>query len=425
MAIFVILLLILINALFVAGEFAAVAVPHARVQEMAQKKHLMARALWPILNNNKAFDNYIAACQVGITLSSLMLGAYGQVEFGKILRPLLSDVPQAEWLIGPGILILLTAFQMVLGELLPKSLSLQYPLKSALWTTYPIRFAVQILRLPIWILNGSGSVLLQALGFRHASHHHILSPEEISLMLTEGEKQGFLDTEENERMQKALKISEWSIRKLMVPRSYLETIDLNAPLDQALQTLRESQYSTLLVYKGDPEHIEGYLSPTKVLHHILTRGEIQSFDDFVTPILALPRSLGIQKTLEKFKTHQTRLALVVNEHGTIVGLITLKDILMELTGSIASEFSSLTHNVETLDDGRLRVPALLYLEELSSLGICWPSEDPTTVAGYIKTHLDTLPKPGLRIQMGACEVEIETVSQGLIQSVLIRRGETQ
>jgi len=423
-ALFIMVLLILANALFVAGEFAVVSVSHSQVEELAEEGNPAARLLWPILNNTQSFDNYIAACQVGITLSSLILGAFGQFHLSAWFTPFFAEGSRAAYALAPAILVGLTMSQMVLGELMPKTLALQFPVRAALWTAFPMAASLWLLRLPIAVLNGSGNSILMLMGFQPEAHQHIHSPDEIGFLLTEGESSGVLDTEERERMQKALQISDWTVRNLMVPRSYLQTLDLKAPTSTNLKKIARSNYSTLLVYNEDPEQITGYVRCPEVLRYALIHGSLRSLSSFVHPLLIIPRSLTVQRALDKFRQHRTRVALVVDEYGSISGLLTLHDILAELTGSMGDEFAHSRTYYHQLSDGRVRVSGQMRLDQLQELlGIHWESEFSTTVGGYLFSQLDRLPYRGQTLEVHGMRVEIEKVSASAILSVLIEQNQ--
>ncbi len=416
---FVLILLISINALFVAGEFAAVSVPQNKIKDMAQQRHASARLLWPILSDTRRFDHYVAACQVGITISSLILGAYGQENLGRWLRPYF-DGSEASYLVAPGILVVLTTAQMILGELVPKSLSLQFPIKTALWTTFPMIAALWILRLPIALLNGSGNLLLRLMGFEPEAHRHIHSSEEIVMLLSDGEDAGFLDSDERERMEKAIALGGWSVRHIMVPQAYLQRMYLNRSVKKNLKRISKSNTSNLLVQAEENSDIIGYIRCQEVLRYQLIHGEIKDFSSFIHPLLAVPRTLTLQRLLEKFRSHKTRMALVVDEYGTVAGLVTLQDILAELTGAIGDESAHSRNHFFKLSDQRVRVSGQMRLDHLKTkLGIDWNAEYSSTVGGFVMEHLERLPYRGQTLTIEGTPVEVEKVSARAILSVLI------
>lgn len=424
--ILIILTLILATSLFVAGEFAIVSVPHSQIKQLCEDGHPMARVLWPLLSNSHDFDRYIAACQVGITIASLVLGAFGQDKMTAWLQPWvhsMSWIPAgwADRILGPVILIFLTVLSMLLGELVPKALALQFPVRTALWTCFPMVAALWILRLPIAILNGSGNALLQLMGFHAEEHRHVHSPEEIQLLLSEGETAGVLGSSERERMQKALEISDWTVRDLMVPRPYLQMLDLKSGIHANLKKIARSNFSTLLVYKRKPDQIDGYVRCQEVLRYLLIHGSLKNFDSFIHPVLVIPRNLSIQRALDKFREHRTRLAVVVDDYGGVAGLLTLQDILAELIGSVGDEFSHSRGYYRILPDGRLRVSGQMRLDQLKEVsGIDWPSEFASTVGGYVVARLDRLPHRGQRLDIDGVPVLVEKVSSRAILSILIQ-----
>lgn len=417
---FILILLISVNALFVASEFAAVSVPQNKIKEMASKKHPAARLLWPILNDTHTFDNYVAACQVGITISSLILGAYGQSHLGAWLAPYFSGSEQASYLLTPGILVVLTTSQMILGELVPKSVSLQFPIKVALWTTFPMIAALYVLRLPIILLNGSGNFLLRLMGFEPEAHRHIHSSEEIVMLLSEGEDAGFLDSDERERMEKAIQLGNWTVRDIMVPQAYLQRLYLNRSIKKNLKRIASTNTSNLLVQEDENAPIAGHIRCQEVLRYQMIHGEIKDFSSFIHPLLAVPRNLTLQRLLEKFRSHKTRMALVVDEYGTVAGLVTLQDVLAELTGAIGDEAAYSRNHFFKLSDQRVRVSGQMRLDQLKNkLNIDWVSEYSNTVGGFVLEHLDRLPYRGQILQVDNMTVEIDKVSARAILSVII------
>lgn len=421
----IIVMLILATSLFVAGEFAIVSVSHSQIKELSEEGHPIARVLWPLLSKSQNFDRYIAACQVGITIASLVLGAYGQDKLTQWLQPWVHGLTwlPAAWadhLLGPVILIFLTVLSMLLGELVPKALALQFPVRTALWTCFPMVAALWLLRLPIAVLNGSGNALLRLMGFQAEEHRHVHSPEEIQLLLSEGEHAGLLGSSERERMQKALEISDWTVRDLMVPRPYLQMLDLKASMHANLKKIARSNFSTLLVYKRKPDQIDGYIRCQEVLRYLLIHDSLKNFDSFIHPVLVIPRNLSIQRALDKFREHRTRLAVVVDDYGGVAGLLSLQDILAELVGAVGDEFSHARSYYRVLSDGRLRVSGQMRLEQLKEVsGIDWPSEFSSTVGGYLVARLDRLPHRGQRLNLDGVSVLVEKVSSRAILSILI------
>ena len=218
-------LMVSANALYVAAEFATVSARKTRLTQMAGSGNRLAAMLLPYVEDHKALDNYIAACQVGITVSSLVLGAYGQSTVATLLAPILAKLgnlaePVAFSISATVVLILLTILQVVMGELFPKSVAIQYPEQLALATVLPMKWSLLIFRPFIWLLNGSGNVILKLIGKEQgADHTHFHSPEEIELLVNESHEGGLLDDEAQQMLRNALRLRELTARQVMVPRT--------------------------------------------------------------------------------------------------------------------------------------------------------------------------------------------------------------
>ncbi|MAX04807.1 MAG: hypothetical protein CL883_05760, partial [Dehalococcoidia bacterium] len=221
-AIFIISGLILVNAVYVVAEFSAVSVRVSRVHMLAANGNRLAKKLLPILNSPVALDRHIATCQIGITLSSLVIGAYAQATFAVLLVPFFASwtniqIVAAESLSAGFVLIILAGLQLLLGELIPKSLALQYPTPMALYTMLPMTPSALLFKPFNTILNGSSLGLLRLLGASPHGHRHIHSPEEIELLIADSREGGLLKPDEHRRLQRALRLNLWQARQLMVP----------------------------------------------------------------------------------------------------------------------------------------------------------------------------------------------------------------
>jgi putative hemolysin len=237
-AILIIVALILINAVYVGAEFAAVGVRRSRIQQLASEGNPLAAWLLPLIESPAALDRYIAACQIGITLSSLVLGAYAQRTIAVWLAPLfgrlggLQDVA-AQSTSAVAVLLVLTAAQVIFAELIPKSLALQYPTQAALYTLLPMVPSLWLYKPFIKWLNGTGLLLLRLLGSPSPTHGHIHSPDEIGLLMAESRDGGLLEPDEHRRLQRALRLSLRQAKQLMVPRPRISALDIKTLLAAA------------------------------------------------------------------------------------------------------------------------------------------------------------------------------------------------
>ena len=338
----VVLFLILLNALYVGGEFAAVGARRSRLRRMAEDGNVLAARVLPVLEDAQVLDRYIAASQVGITVSSLVLGAYGQAVLGPRITPLLVsftglDPLVAESSTAVAILLTLTASQMVLGELVPKSIALQYPTRTALFTVLPMQWSLWIARPLIDALNGSGVLLMKLLRIPVTGHRHVHSPEEIELLIAESRDGGLLEPEEQVRLHRALRLGLRTAAQLMVPRERLASVDATTPFPEVLRLVAASPYSRLSVYDGTPENLKGFLHTKDAVMAFVNQKPL-STAVLLRPIVRVPLDMPADRLLAFLREQRTHQAFVVGPKDRIEGLVTLEDVVSELLGDMADEF---------------------------------------------------------------------------------------
>lgn len=338
-------LLIALNALYVAAEFAAVSVRKSRVQQLAGEGRSLAAQLLPVIESPVELDRYIATCQVGITLSSLILGAFGEAALGLPLARSLAQVFDWQLLTAYSvasivILVLLTSAQMVLGELLPKAVALRFPAEAAMYTVVPLRFTLRILAPLIRVLNGSGLGLLRLIGVRQAAGHHVHSPDEIALMVRESTESGILAPEEARRLHSALRLSTRTVSQLMVPREQIAALPIDASADAVLRVATESPYTRLPVFQGSIDSIAGILHTKDVLLRLLDGGSLPPLAALLRPVITTPESTPADRLLVMFREQHSQQAIVTDATSKVVGLVTLEDTLAELFGELGDEFKT-------------------------------------------------------------------------------------
>jgi putative hemolysin len=419
----VIALLILFTGLYVAAEFAAVSARRSRLRRLAEDGNLLAARILPVLEDPRALDRYIAASQVGITLSSLILGAYGQATLAPRLSPLIErfssmQLPAAESTAAAIVLVGLTTLAVIIGELVPKSLALQNPTGTALFTVLPMQWSIRTFSWSIAFLNGSGVVLLKLLGVPSTGHRHVHSPDEIALLIAESRDGGLLEPQEEVRLHRALRLGLRTARQLMVPRARLAAIDAAVPFDQVLRAVAASPFSRLPVYRGSLDSIIGILHIKDVVTRYVQSGPL-SVTALLRPIVNVPDSMPADRLLAFLRERRSHQALVVDGEGVIVGLITLEDVVGELLGGVADEFKSVPLRPIRLSDGRVRLPGSMRLEQAVPLiGKAWRGAQ-ETVGGYIAAALGRVPEAGEELVIQDTPIEIEAVEAGAIASVII------
>ena len=425
-AILIIAALIMINAVYVGAEFATVSVRRSRVQQLASEGHPLARWLLPLIESPAALDRYIAACQIGITLSSLLLGAYAQRTIAVELAPLfgrlggLQDIA-AQSSSAAAVLLVLTVAQVIFAELVPKSLALQYPTQAALYTLLPMVPSLWLYRPFIKSLNGTGLLLLRLLGSPSQTHRHIHSPDEIELLIADSRDGGLLEPDEHRRLQRALRLSLRQARQLMVPRPRISALDIDTPLSEVIGVVAQSPFSRLPVYRDSIDDVVGMLHTKDLVRWQVSGGQEETLERLLRPIASVHESVTVDRVLSELRMRHSHQALVVDEFGGTAGLLTLEDVLSELLGDVGDEFKAGDPVAETLPDGRIRVPGAMAVDDAAALlNTRWETEA-ATVGGLITAALGHLPVPGERATVGNYEFEVERVANRALDSSLARR----
>jgi len=419
----IIVLLIALTGLYVAAEFAAVSARRSRLRRLAEDGDAWAARLLPVLEDPRALDRYIAASQVGITLCSLILGAYGQATLAPRLMPLLSKFERlqpatVESASTAIVLIFLTTLAVILGELVPKSLALQNPTRTALFTVLPMQWSIRVFSWSIALLNGSGVFLLRALRLPSTGHRHVHSPEEIALLIAESRDGGLLEPQEQVRLHRALRLGLRSARQLMVPRSRLAAIDAALPFDEVLRVVAVSPYSRLPVFRGSIDNIVGILHTKDVVMRYVGGGGL-SVAALMRPIVRVPDTMPADRLLTFLRERRSHQALVVDVSGSVVGLITLEDVVGELLGGVADEFKSVQARPIRLSDGRLRLPGSMRLDQAAPLvGTQWRGRD-GTVGDRVIASVGHVPESGEEIDVDDLHMEIEAVEGSAVVSVIV------
>lgn len=425
-AILVVTALILVNAVYVAAEFSAVSVRRARIQQMAADGHPLASWLLPVLQSPAARDRYIGACQIGITLSSLILGAYAQSTFAVWLTPYFASIGGLQNVAAQStstavVLLLLTVGQVIFGEQVPKSLALQRPTYTALYTLLPMLPSQWVFRPFIKWLNGTSLLLLRLIGVSPLGHRHIHSPDEIELLIAESRDGGLLEADEHRRLQRALRLNMRQAKQLMVPRTKIEALNLDTPLNEVITIVAQSPYSRLPVYRDSLDNIVGMVHTKDLVRWLVSDGANGSLTTLIRPITSVHESVTADRILRQLRERRSHQALVVDEFGGTAGLLTLEDVLSELVGDVGDEFKPADPIAEDLPDGRMRLPGAMPVDDAATaLRAVWDT-DAATVGGLVTAALGHLPMAGETARIGDYELKVERVAERAVESVIARR----
>ena len=247
------------------------------------------------------------------------------------------------------------AIEMVLGELVPKSLALQFPTQVALRTVRPMRWSLRLLSGFITVLNGSGNLLLKLFGVPQAGHHHIHSPEEIDMIIAESRDGGLLEPDEQHRLHQALQMSMQSTEQLMIPRSEMYAVDVDLSPAELLARIKGSSFTRLPVYRGSLDNVIGLVHTKDVLAHYLDHGEVPAVEAVLRPISTVFEKVKGDRLLHLMKQKRSRQAVVVDEYGGVSGIVTIEGILNRVFDPEWTVADPEAPRLQPLPDGRVRL----------------------------------------------------------------------
>jgi CBS domain containing-hemolysin-like protein len=407
----IVLLLLALNALFVAAEFAIVGVSRPVVERRAADGEWRARLVARVLRDPGEQDRFIATAQLGITLASLGLGMYGEHLLAEWLAERLDMLGAARWIaahtLGSVLAVtLLTYLHIVIGEMIPKSIALQHAERTVLWIA-PVMRLIQLVVLPfVIVLNGIGNAVLRLFGVRRdrPQDEHYRTPEELAYLVYESQQSGLLRSEHAQIVAELLDFGDLTAGEIMVPRVRVAAIPLGADADVMRAMLRERPHTRYPVHDGTIDRIVGMLHVKDILA-LLPRGERLGAQD-VRPVPHLPTTATVEEVMTALRRGRAQMAVVMDEHGGTAGILTVEDLFEEVVGDVGDEAS--VPELRRDGDGRLRAAGVTRLEILGdALGVDLENEDVDTVSGLVLSLLGRPPRVG-------DEVTFRGVSIGVI-----------
>ena len=333
--------LVALNGFFVAAEFALVAVRKTRVEEMVAQGVPGAKAVQDAVNH---LDHAIAATQLGITLASLALGWAGEPALARLLEPLFQHALPEAWarvaahsvVVGTAF-FLITFMHVVFGELVPKTLALQAPDRTSLWVARPLVGFAWVSRPLVMLMNGAGNALLRLFGFKPAGAEAMVhSVEELSLLIEDSSESGTISKRQAELVEKVFRLSGKRVKDCLVPREKMAALELRTPPEQALEAVRRGAHTRMPVYDGTPDNVVGIIN-TKDLFYLFSLQGVVVLEDALYPALFLKPDADVADALELFRRARRPMALVRDDGGQVLGLITMEDVLEEIVGEMEDE----------------------------------------------------------------------------------------
>jgi CBS domain containing-hemolysin-like protein len=410
----IIALLIAVNGLFVAAEFAIIGTPRAGLLTRAARGDRRARRLASVVADPIRQDRFIATAQLGITLASLGLGMYGEHTLATWIVKGFARAGWAEWAaahaLASGLSIaILTYFHIVLGEMVPKSLALSNAESTALAVATPMRWVQRAMMPLVLALNGVGNGLLRLVGVdRRADADRFYTPEELEGIVTESQQQGQLDELPGLLVRELFDFFELTAEQVMVPRVLVVGVPLGARPEELSAVVAREPHTRYPVFEGDLDHVVGFVHVKDLARQALAGEAVGR--DLVRPAALVPGSFSLDRAIEAMRAAGAQLAVVLDEHGGTAGILTVEDLFEELVGELEEEAQA-SPEIRRLEDGSLVVEGTARLEEIGeALGIEIVHEDVETVSGLVLDLLGRPPVAGDAVVYGDLELTVATVA---------------
>jgi CBS domain containing-hemolysin-like protein len=413
--------LVLLNAFFVAAEFAIVKVRYSQIQIKAEQGNKYAKASQHII---KHLDTYLSATQLGITLASLGLGWIGEPIVASIITKIFSAfnislAPDTLHAISlPSAFILITMLHIIFGELAPKSIAIRNSEATALFVSYPLNLFYKIFQPFIWLMNAISNVFLKLIGIQPAGDHDIHSTDELQLLVKQSKEGGALEEENYEIIKNAFDFTDHTVKQIMVPRQQIFGLDIDLPKNEMIEKILEYGYSRIPIYQDSIDNIIGIAYAKDVLkgHY---RNPDFNLKELLHQTFYVIETKRISDILAEFQKRHLHIAIVIDEFGGTEGLITLEDILEELVGEIQDEDDDEKPIVEKKDE---RIYIIQSTTPLIDINDHLPhpfsiSENYNTLSGLMLFNFNRIPKLNDKIILEGYELTIIKIQHRTIQVV--------
>ncbi|HLZ49542.1 MAG TPA: hemolysin family protein [Candidatus Acidoferrum sp.] len=430
-----VLALVALNGFFAAAEFSLVAVRLSRVRQLVVKGDLRARIVERLLAD---LHRVVSGVQVGITLTSLAIGALGEATLASAFRQIWHGTQgtRTAFFAHAAALAcafaLLSAMHVVLGELVPKTVSLARAERVALLVALPFQWFLHTFRWAIELLDGVSGVIVKAMGVSSpAGYGTAHSTEELQIQIQQARERGLLAPGEEKFIVSAIELGQVQVREIMVPRPDMHTLPVEAGLDEVMRVFATSQRSRVPVYRGSGDHILGFVHIKDMLWILLDR-ERRIEENLPPPpfdlrrvlreVLIVPETKPASELLQELRTRHIGMAMVVDEFGSILGLVTLEDIIEQVVGEIHDEFDVIERPL-TLADGAVIFDAALNVRDLDAQYNITLPEDPAyaTVGGFVLDQLGFIPRGGESFEYGQFRFTVVEMDGRRVARVKIQR----
>ncbi len=391
---FVLVILILINAYFAASEIAFISLNDAKIERSAKEGNKKAKQIEKML---KSPSKFLATIQIGITLAGFLSSAFASDTFADILAPALNNIFPAisvEAFRGISIVIItiiLSFFTLVFGELVPKRLAMKYYEKVAYASIGIIRF-ISIIASPfVKILTKSTNVISKIFGISE-NEEEIVTEEEIKMMIDEGEEKGTIKQEEKEMINNIFEFNDITVSEVMTHRTDIFAVDINSDIEEILKELDDYKYSRVPVYSETIDNIEGILFVKDLLKYFRNKKPLK-IKNIIREAYFVSENKPINELFKDLQKNKMQMAIVIDEYGGTAGLATMEDLLEEIVGNIFDEYDDIENEIEKIDDNTFLISGKVSVNELKKvLGIDVPEGEYETLSGYLLELLGRVPE---------------------------------
>jgi putative hemolysin len=406
--------LIVLNAFFVAAEYGLVTSRRTRIMELEHQGDRRARLVLRITSDPPRF---ISAMQLGVTISSLAIGALGEQVLAHRF-----DAFMATFLAVILALLIVTYLHVVVGELVPKGVALGNPERTALVVAPFVRAFFLTFRPLIWLLQRSTEVILRWLSLDPpGAEREAYSEPEIRMLLSSSAEQGEIEHEEQEMLYKVFDFADKEVSDVMVPRPEVVAISIELPPEEALQAVLTSPYTRYPVYRGSLDEIVGVLHVRDLIEAMYERGiAAVEIEELVRAPYMVPETKDLAALLTEFRRTNQHMAIVINEYGGMEGIATLEDLLEEIVGEIEDEFDLPDETVERIDDDTIRIDGTFPIDDFNEqFDVDLPDEDYHTVAGFVFGELGRAAEPGDEVSHDGLNFHVDSVEGSRIERLTV------
>lgn len=416
--------LILLNAVFVAAEFAIVGAPRSTIDQLASTGKVSARIVQAILRDPRRQDRFIATAQLGITAASLGLGMYGEHAIADRVATIIAPLDVGRFITIHAIastlaVALLTFLHIVFGEMIPKSIALQAAERAALWIGPPMRWVELAVYPAVVALNATGNAVLHLFGVRRqaASTEHYYTPEELQLVVEESEERGALRAGAGRMLLELFEFGDLTAGEAMVPRVRVVGIPSDATPDDLRDIIRNAPHTRFPVYEQDLDHVIGTIHIKEVLRAMA--GNFPLPVDHLRPLPLVPETAALDDVLTVMRRERSQMALILDEHGGTAGIISLEDLFEEVVGDI-EESATAVPDIRSEGEARLRVRGTVRISEVGQrFDLDLEHTDVDSVSGLILMLLGRVPRVGDTVQFGRLEFKVTRVKGRGVDEALV------